>query len=130
MIDGLPRSASVVAMRDCVLRIVIREAFQQRANTKSETHQVLLAILARRLREVDEDLAANLPDREGRVTRALLTLAEYIGQPSSEGHIVFQEDHPGPSCGDGRSGAGKCESRFERVAAAQFRDWILAPPLS
>src|ERR1700746_1838393 len=79
MIDGLPRSASVVAMRDCVLRIVIREAFQERANTKSETHQVLLAILAPRLREVDEDLAANLPDREGRVTRALLKLAEYIG---------------------------------------------------
>ena len=28
---------------------------------------------------------------KARVARALLTLAEYIGQPSDEGHIVFQD---------------------------------------
>jgi CRP/FNR family transcriptional regulator, cyclic AMP receptor protein len=92
MIDGLPRSASVVAMRDCVLRFVSREAFQRRANTKSETHQVLQAILAARLRQVDEDLVATtFLTVKARVARALLKLAEYIGQPSSEGHIVFQD---------------------------------------
>jgi CRP/FNR family cyclic AMP-dependent transcriptional regulator len=92
MIDGLPRSASVVAIRDCVLRFVSRKAFQQRANTKSETHQLLLAILATRLRQVDEDLVATtFLTVKGRVARALLKLAEYIGQPSSEGHIVFQD---------------------------------------
>jgi CRP/FNR family transcriptional regulator, cyclic AMP receptor protein len=92
MIDGLPRSASVVAMRDCVLRFVSREALQQRANTKSETYQLLLAILATRLRQVDEDLvAATFLTVKARVARALLKLAEYIGQPSSEGYIVFQE---------------------------------------
>jgi CRP/FNR family transcriptional regulator, cyclic AMP receptor protein len=92
MIDGLPRSASVVAMRDCVLRFVSRQAFQQSANTKSETHQLLLAILATRLRQVYEDLvAATSLTAKARVARALLTLAEYIGQPSDEGHFVFQE---------------------------------------
>ena len=92
MIDGLPRSASVVAMQDCVLRFVSREALQQRANTKSETYQLLLAILATRLRQVDEDLVATtFLTVKARVARALLKLAEYIGQPSSEGHIVFQE---------------------------------------
>ena len=92
MIDGLPRSASVVAMRDCVLRFVSREAFQQRANTKPETHQLLLAILATRLRQVDEDLVATtFLTVKARVARALLRLAEYIGQPSDEGHIVFQD---------------------------------------
>jgi CRP/FNR family transcriptional regulator, cyclic AMP receptor protein len=92
MIDGLPRSASVVAMRDCVLRFVSREAFQQRANTKPETHQLLLAILATRLRQVDEDLVATtFLTVKARVARALLKLAEYIGQPSGEGHFVFQD---------------------------------------
>jgi CRP/FNR family transcriptional regulator, cyclic AMP receptor protein len=92
MIDGLPRSASVVAMRDCVLRFVSREAFQQRANTKPEIHQLLLAILATRLRQVDEDLVATtFLTVKARVARALLKLAEYIGQPSGEGHFVFQE---------------------------------------
>jgi len=91
MIDGLPRSASVVAMRDCVLRFVSRKAFQQRANT-SETHQLLLAILATRLRQVHEDLVATtFLTVKARVARALLTLAGYIGQPSDEGHFVFQE---------------------------------------
>jgi len=92
MIDGLPRSASVVAMRDCVLRFVSREAFQQRANANSEAHRVLLAILATRLRQVDEDLAATtFLTVKARVARALLQLAGYIGEPSSEGHIVFQD---------------------------------------
>jgi CRP/FNR family transcriptional regulator, cyclic AMP receptor protein len=92
MIDGLPRSASIVAMRDCVLRFVSREALQQRANTKSETYQLLLAILASRLRQVDEDLVATtFLTVKARVARALLKLAEYIGQPASEGHIVFQD---------------------------------------
>jgi CRP/FNR family cyclic AMP-dependent transcriptional regulator len=92
MIDGLPRSASVVALHDCVLRFVSREAFKQCANTHPETHQVLLAILAARLRQVDEALAATtFLTVKARVARALLELAEYIGQPSSAGHIVFHE---------------------------------------
>ena len=92
MFDGLPRSASVVAMRDCVLLFVSREAFQQRANTKSEAHEVLLAITSTRLRQVVEDLVATtFLTVKARVARALLKLAEYIGQPSSEGRIVFQD---------------------------------------
>jgi CRP/FNR family transcriptional regulator, cyclic AMP receptor protein len=92
MIDGLPRSASVVALHDCVLRFVSREAFKQCANTGPETHQVLLAMLAARLRQVDEALAATtFLTVKARVARALLELAEYIGQPSSAGHIVFHE---------------------------------------
>jgi CRP/FNR family cyclic AMP-dependent transcriptional regulator len=83
MFDGLPRSASVVAMRDCVLRFVSRKTFQQRANTNSEAHQVLLAILATRLRQVDEDLVATtFLTVKARVARALLKLAEYVGQSS------------------------------------------------
>ena len=92
MFDGLPRSASVVAMRDCVLLFVSREAFQQRANTESEAHEVLLAITSTRLRQVVEDLVATtFLTVKARVARALLKLAEYIGQPSSEGRIVFQD---------------------------------------
>jgi CRP/FNR family cyclic AMP-dependent transcriptional regulator len=92
MFDGRPRSASVVAMRDCRLLFISREAFQQRVNAKSEVHQVFLAIMATRLRQVAEDLVAtSFLTVKARVARALLKLAEYIGQPSSEGHIVFQD---------------------------------------
>jgi CRP/FNR family transcriptional regulator, cyclic AMP receptor protein len=92
MIDELPRSASVVALKDSVLRFVSREAFKQCANAHPEVHQILLAILAARLRQVDDALAANtFLTVKARVARALLELAEHIGQPSSAGHIVFHE---------------------------------------
>jgi CRP/FNR family transcriptional regulator, cyclic AMP receptor protein len=49
-------------------------------------------ILAARLRQVDEALAATtFLTVKARVARALLELAEYIGQPSSAGHTVFNE---------------------------------------
>ena len=92
VIDGLPRSASVVALQDCMLRFVSRESFKQRANTHPETCQALLAILAARLRQVDETLAATtFLTVKARVARALLELAKYIGQRSRSGHIVFHE---------------------------------------
>jgi CRP/FNR family cyclic AMP-dependent transcriptional regulator len=92
MIDGLPRSASVVALHDCALRFVSRENFKQCVKTHPETWETLLAILAARLRQVDEDLAAAaFLTVKARVARALVQLAEYIGQPCSEGHIVFHE---------------------------------------
>ena len=49
-------------------------------------------MLAARLRQVDEALAATtFLTVKARVARALLELAEYIGQPSSAGQIVFHE---------------------------------------
>jgi len=49
MIDRLPRSASVVALRDSVLRFVSRETFEKSVNAHPKTYQALVAILASRL---------------------------------------------------------------------------------
>ena len=92
MIDGLPRSASVVALQDCELRFVSRKAFEEFANAHPETCKALLAILSARLRQVDETLAAtSFMTVKARLARALLELAEHIGQPTSAGQIVFRE---------------------------------------
>jgi CRP/FNR family cyclic AMP-dependent transcriptional regulator len=92
MIDGLPRAASVVALQDCDLRFVSRKAFAEFANALPENNQVLLAILAARLRQVDEALATTtFMTVKARVARALLELAQHLGQPSSAGQIVFKE---------------------------------------
>jgi CRP/FNR family transcriptional regulator, cyclic AMP receptor protein len=58
MIDQMPRSATVVALRDSVLRFTSREAYEKRVLEHPETKQALLAILAFRLRQADEELAA------------------------------------------------------------------------
>jgi CRP/FNR family cyclic AMP-dependent transcriptional regulator len=112
MIDGLPRSASVAALRDCVLRFVSRERFKQIADVNPRIHQVLTAILAARLRQVDEALAVTtFLTVKARVARALLELAEHIGQPS-ERHIVFPERI---SNGDLAAMAGVARENVSRV---------------
>src|SRR4029077_10651099 len=51
MIDRMTRSASVVALRDSVLRFISREAYDKRVLARPETKQALLEILAFRLRQ-------------------------------------------------------------------------------
>src|SRR6476660_5084846 len=92
MIDGRPRSASIVALNDCMLRYTSREAFAKFMATHPEAYQALVAILAFRLRQADDGLAATtFLSVKGRVARALVELAEYVGTPSSTGQIVLHE---------------------------------------
>ena len=77
MIDGRPRSASVVALNDCLLRFTSGDAFAKCMATHPEAYQALVAILAFRLRQADEGLAATtFLSVKGRVARALVELAE------------------------------------------------------
>jgi CRP/FNR family transcriptional regulator, cyclic AMP receptor protein len=92
IIDRMPRSASVVALRDSVLRFVSREAYEKRVLADPETKQALLEILAFRLRQADEELAAaTFLSVKARVARALLELAEFVGKPSGPQRIVLDE---------------------------------------
>ena len=92
MIDGRPRSASVVALNDCLLQFTSREAFAKCMTTHPEAYQALVAMLAFRLRQADEVLAATtFLTVKGRVARALVELAELVGTPSGAGQIVFHE---------------------------------------
>ena len=92
MIDERPRSASVVALNDCLLRFTGREAFAKFMATHPEAYQALVAILAFRLRQADEGLAATtFLSVKGRVARALVELAELVGTPSGAGQIVLHE---------------------------------------
>jgi CRP/FNR family transcriptional regulator, cyclic AMP receptor protein len=91
MIDQMPRSASVVALRDSVLRFVSREAYQKCLRADPATKQ-LLEIIAFRLRQADEELAAaTFLSVKARVARALLELAELVGKPSGPQCIVLDE---------------------------------------
>ena len=90
MIDGRPRSASVVAASDCVLRFVSRQAFEKCKTDYPEICQYLMSMLAVRLREADEALAAaTFLTVKGRLARALLELAEHVGQENEAGRILL-----------------------------------------
>ena len=95
MIDGLPRSATVVALRPCRLSFVPRSAFLEALQRAPNIHEYLVSTLAARLRNADEDAVAtsfmNVPSR---VARALLQIAEHLGQESrtDPDRIVVRHD--------------------------------------
>ncbi len=92
IIDGLPRSASVVAVRDSTLSFLSRAAFEDFARDHPEIYKSLVTLLATRLREADAALAAGsfLPLR-GRVACTLLELAQDFGQDVGAGRIVIRQ---------------------------------------
>jgi len=92
LIDGLPRSASVVAVRPAQLSFLSRAAFEEFANKNPEVYRSLLTLIAARLRETDATVAAAsfLPLR-GRVACTLLELAQEFGHDVGAGRIVIRQ---------------------------------------
>jgi CRP/FNR family cyclic AMP-dependent transcriptional regulator len=92
IIDGLPRSASVVAVGAAVLSFLKRSDFADFAKKHPDVYQFLVALLAARLRETDTTVAAGtfLPLR-GRIARTLLDLAHDFGQDVGAGRIVIHQ---------------------------------------
>jgi CRP/FNR family transcriptional regulator, cyclic AMP receptor protein len=92
MIDGLPRSATVTAIRESKLSFVSRAVFDSIARTEPEVYRYITALLARRLRDVDDALTATsfLP-LKARTARALLTLSEAFGKDVGSGRILIRQ---------------------------------------
>lgn len=92
VIDGLPRSASVLAVREATLSFLSGAAFEDFAAKRPELYKALVTLLARRLRETDAVIAAGsfLPLR-GRVACTLLELAEDFGRDIGAGRIVISQ---------------------------------------
>lgn len=90
--DGKPRSASVSALRDCKLQFVSVKAFETFATQKPEIYRYFAAILAARLRDTDQIVAAEsfLP-LKGRVARALLDLAHAFGQNVGGSRVLIRQ---------------------------------------
>lgn len=91
MLDGLPRSASVVAVRSSELLFVSRAKFEEYTKKFPEVYKHLVALLASRLRESDEVIAAEsfLP-LKGRVAMTLLELADHFGDDVGAGRTVIR----------------------------------------
>jgi CRP/FNR family transcriptional regulator, cyclic AMP receptor protein len=92
IIDGLPRSASVTSLRPSKLRFVSRSAFAAFAAQQPGIYKFLVKILAARLRDTDQIVAAEsfLP-LKGRVARALLELAAAFGNDVGGGRVVIRQ---------------------------------------
>ena len=91
VLDGLPRSATVLALRDSELLFVSKAKFHQCANKHPELYQHLLMLLAARLRETNDVIAAeNFLPLRSRVALTLMDLGEHFGERVDEGRIVIR----------------------------------------
>lgn len=124
IIDGLPRSASVTALRDCRLRFLSRSAFEKFAAGEPAIYKYLLNVMAARLRDTDLIVAAGsfLP-LKGRVARALLELAHAFGNDVGGGRIVIRQK---VSQSDLAAMAGIARENVSRI----MNDWMRAKILS
>jgi CRP-like cAMP-binding protein len=118
IIDGKPRSASVSALRHCTVQYVSRKAFDAFALKNPEIYQYLAKMLAARLRDTDEIVAAGsfLP-LKGRLARALLELAEGFGQNVGGTRVVIRQK---VSQSDLAAMAGIARENVSRI----MNDWI------
>ena len=113
VIDGGPRSASVIAVTECSLSFFSRAKFQAYVDSHPELTSYLVRTLARRLREADDDLAATtFLSVKGRLARALLNLAEFVGENNGGGRVQL---HLKISQGDLAAMAGVARENVSRT---------------
>jgi CRP/FNR family transcriptional regulator, cyclic AMP receptor protein len=118
IIDGKPRSASVSALRDCKLQFVSQRAFDAFAAKNPEIYRYLAKVLAARLRDTDQIVAAGsfLP-LKGRVARALLDLAHAFGNNVGGKRVVIRQK---VSQSDLAAMAGIARENVSRI----MNDWM------
>ena len=93
LIDGSPRSASVVAVEPCELLVIGKNEFQRCMQDNFQVAQKLMRILVRRLREADRNIESlALLDVYGRVARLLLDMSEEEGGKRLVRQKISQHD--------------------------------------
>jgi CRP-like cAMP-binding protein len=89
LLDGEPRSASVVALVPSRLLVLSRDAFREHLRRQAGTALEVLAELSRRLREADAVIGnLALLDVYGRLAGKLKELAQAEGEETDEGFLV------------------------------------------
>jgi len=89
LLDGQPRSASVIATEKSRILKLSREDFVAHLKTSTETALNILAEMSRRLRHADEVIGSlALLDVYGRVARSLISLARETGESQDEGVLI------------------------------------------
>ena len=124
IIDRGPRCASVFAVRDCELSFISRAAFEERAIRHPEIYQYLINVLASRVRQTDEEVAAtSFLTIQARLARALLELGKHVGEDDGTGRVVIRHKI---SRSDLAAIAGVARENVSRVMSNWTRNKVVA----
>ena len=117
VVDGLPRSADVIALRASELAYVRKDEFERIAEANPRIYRHILRAISIRLRRTNEaGSARSLLPLEGRLARALVGLADRFGNPLPDGRTLIRykitQSDIGNMCGAARENVNR-----------QFADW-------
>ena len=91
IIDRQPRSASVIAVKDCELSFISQRNFEKCTKQDPDIYRYLVNVLALRLRETDQAVAADsFLTVKARLARALLELTEYLGEDAGAAGVLIR----------------------------------------
>lgn len=89
LIDGLPRSATVVAMEDTTLIFLKRNDFLAKLKEHPSMMITMMQEMSRRMRKADERIGSlSLLSVYGRVARVLLEIAKENGKKIPNGYMI------------------------------------------
>jgi CRP/FNR family cyclic AMP-dependent transcriptional regulator len=123
LMDGAPRSASVVAIKASKLYFISRPAFDAFGAAHPEIYRHIADLLARRLRDNSATLAMSSLSIKARAARALLSLGEAFGKDVGSGRILIRQK---VSQGDLAAMAGIARENLSRI----LQDWMDAKLIS
>jgi CRP/FNR family transcriptional regulator, cyclic AMP receptor protein len=123
LLDGEPRSASVVATKEAKLLVLERDDFLNFVRNSPDIALNILAELSRRLRRTDEKIASlALLDVYGRVAHALIELARNEGEEIEEGILIRER----PTQQDLANMIGTSRETVSRVLRDLARSGLIA----
>ncbi len=123
LVDGAPRSASVIAIRPSKLYFIARPAFDAFAAAHPEIYRYIADLLARRLRDNSATLAMSSLSIKARAAHALLSLGEAFGKDVGSGRILVRQK---VSQGDLAAMAGIARENLSRILQEWMRDKIVS----
>ncbi|MDP6514887.1 MAG: Crp/Fnr family transcriptional regulator [SAR202 cluster bacterium] len=134
VLDGYPRTATALALRDTTTKMLGREPFLKFLHSSAEVAVAVSLSLAERLRESDERLAEIVFfDLSERLGRRLLRLARSYGRRSPEGIVLdipLNQRELAAFVGATRQSVNKALSQWERdgIVRRDGRSLILLDP--
>ena len=131
LLDGLPRSATVIALEDTEALMLRREDLLRLIERTPQIAIKLMAELTIRLRKTDQKIESlALLDVAGRIASAVLQLAADEGEETPEGLVIY--NHPTQQLlanmtGSTRETVSRVLKRFrkEGYMASKGRNWII-----
>ena len=91
LVDRLPRSATVTALKDSVLGIIGTQEFERLADANTDIYRQMLCVLSGRIRAANDQKASQQKPLNARIAQVFLKLSEGFGEKLPDGRIMIRQ---------------------------------------